>query len=86
MTVRGSGVAGYWRSAFYTAPHYDGYAAVLVDLDRVAPDQLRELLYDARWLTAVAKVRTLRDGGPHGAPSFSAGLLAQAGKGFRQDA
>ncbi|MEU2031944.1 MmcQ/YjbR family DNA-binding protein [Nocardia amamiensis] len=47
--------------AFYTTPHYDGYAYILIDLDRVAPDQLRELLDDAWWLTAPAKMRRLRD-------------------------
>lgn len=30
--------------AFYTTAHYDGYGAVLVDLDRVEAERLRELL------------------------------------------
>ncbi|WP_280412959.1 MmcQ/YjbR family DNA-binding protein [Nocardia asiatica] len=47
--------------AFYTTPHYDGYAYILIDLDRVAPGHLRELLDDAWWITAPAKVRKLRE-------------------------
>ncbi|MBF6167518.1 MmcQ/YjbR family DNA-binding protein [Streptomyces gardneri] len=47
--------------AFYTTPHYDGYAYILVDLDRVAPDHLRELLDAAWWLTAAAKLRKQRE-------------------------
>lgn len=50
--------------AFYTTPHYDGYAYILIDLDRVAPAHLRELLDAAWWLTAPAKVRKLRAHGP----------------------
>jgi hypothetical protein len=33
--------------AFYTTPHYDGYGAILVDLEKVDRDQLWELLEDA---------------------------------------
>lgn len=47
--------------AFYTTLHYDGYAYILVDLDRVAPDYLRELLDAAWWLTAAAKLRKQRE-------------------------
>ena len=32
---------------FFTTPHYDGHAYVLVRLGRVAPDVLRELIEDA---------------------------------------
>ncbi|MCI0636190.1 MAG: MmcQ/YjbR family DNA-binding protein [Actinobacteria bacterium] len=32
---------------FYTTPHYDGYAIVLVKLDAVDPDELRELLTES---------------------------------------
>ena len=46
--------------AFYTTPHYDGYPYILVDLDRVDPEQLRELLDAAWWLTAPAKLRKAR--------------------------
>ncbi len=35
--------------AFFTTPHFDGYPLVLIRLDRVAPDELRELVLDA-WL------------------------------------
>lgn len=47
--------------AFYTTPHYDGYPFILIDLDRVAPDQLRELLDAAWWLAAPAKLRKQRE-------------------------
>jgi hypothetical protein len=33
--------------AFYTTPHYDGYGAILVDLEAVARDQLVELIEEA---------------------------------------
>lgn len=37
-------------AAFYTTPHYDGYSAILVDLDKVDSDQLVELLEESwRW-------------------------------------
>ena len=35
--------------AFFTIPHFDGYAAVLVRLDRAGEDDLREALEDG-WL------------------------------------
>lgn len=38
----------------FTTPHYDGYGAVLVRLDAVQPDDLREMLIDA-WLLAAPK-------------------------------
>jgi hypothetical protein len=37
---------------FFTTPHYDGYAYVLVRLAQVDRDQLRELLEDAWRLSA----------------------------------
>ena len=33
--------------AFFTTPHYDGYAMVLIRLDRVDPVELGELVEDA---------------------------------------
>jgi len=35
--------------AFFTIPHFDGYAAVLIELPKVAPDALREAVTDG-WL------------------------------------
>jgi len=35
----------------FTTPHYDGYGAVLVRLDAVPAEELRELLIDA-WMLA----------------------------------
>ncbi|OZM72765.1 hypothetical protein CFN78_14215 [Amycolatopsis antarctica] len=49
--------------AYYTTPHYDGYGAILVDLDRVDPAQLAELIEDAWRLKAAVKLRKARDGG-----------------------
>ncbi|MEV5832365.1 MmcQ/YjbR family DNA-binding protein [Nocardia sp. NPDC052112] len=43
--------------AFYTTPHYDGHPYILIDLDRIESDQLRELLDAAWWLSAPAKLR-----------------------------
>jgi hypothetical protein len=34
---------------FFTTPHFDGYPAVLVRLDRISPDDLTELIVEA-WL------------------------------------
>jgi hypothetical protein len=41
-------------TTLFTTSHYDGYGAVLVRLDAVEPDELRELLIDA-WLLAAPK-------------------------------
>jgi hypothetical protein len=35
---------------FFTTPHFDGYPAVLVQLDRIGPDMLNEVIVEA-WLT-----------------------------------
>ena len=40
--VLAAGLAG-----FFTIPHFDGYAAVLVELGRAAPDAVRDALVDA---------------------------------------
>ncbi len=34
--------------AFYTTPHYDGYGAILVDLDAIDEERLAELI-DQAW-------------------------------------
>jgi hypothetical protein len=39
---------------FFTTPHFDGYAAVLVRLDRIAVDDLNEVIVEA-WLTRAPK-------------------------------
>jgi hypothetical protein len=39
---------------YFTTPHFDGYAAVLVVLERIAPEELRELIVDA-WLARAPK-------------------------------
>jgi len=36
-------------SVYFTTPHFDGYAAVLIRLDAIEPDELDELVVDA-WL------------------------------------
>jgi hypothetical protein len=40
--------------AFFTIPHFDGYAAVLIQLDRVAGPALREAVTDA-WLACAPR-------------------------------
>ncbi|MFI6998538.1 MmcQ/YjbR family DNA-binding protein [Nocardia sp. NPDC050175] len=47
--------------AFYTTPHYDGTGFILIDLDRIDRERLREMLDDAWWLTAPPKVRGQRE-------------------------
>ncbi|MFD4182835.1 MmcQ/YjbR family DNA-binding protein [Rhodococcus sp. NPDC058514] len=47
--------------AFYTTPHYDGYGAILVDLERVDRDQLCELVAEAWRIKAPAKTRRAAD-------------------------
>jgi hypothetical protein len=43
---------------FFTTPHFDGYPAVLVRLDRIEPDDLDEVIVEA-WL-ARAPARLLK--------------------------
>jgi len=43
--------------SFYTTAHYDGYGAILVDLDRVDRDHLTELITEAWRLKAPARLR-----------------------------
>jgi hypothetical protein len=44
---------------FFTTPHFDGYPAILVRLDRIAPEGLEEVIVEA-WLCRAPKrlVRT----------------------------
>ena len=37
--------------AFFTIPHFDGYAAVLIELPKVSPQELREAVTDG-WLAS----------------------------------
>src|SRR3954454_7081345 len=39
---------------FFTTPHFDGYPAVLVRLDRISVDDLREVIVEA-WLERAPK-------------------------------
>ena len=39
---------------FFTTPHFDGYAAVLVRLDEIAPELLEEVVVEA-WLARAPK-------------------------------
>jgi hypothetical protein len=41
-------------AVYFTTPHFDGYAAVLVRLDQIALDELQELITDA-WLCQAPK-------------------------------
>jgi hypothetical protein len=45
-------------AAFFTTPHYDGHGMVIVDLERVDVDQLRELLEEAWRLRAPRRLTT----------------------------
>jgi hypothetical protein len=39
---------------FFTTPHFDGYPAILVRLDRIGPDDLEEVIIEA-WLARAPK-------------------------------
>ena len=39
---------------FFTTPHFDGYPAILVRLERIAMDELKELIVEA-WLSRAPK-------------------------------
>jgi hypothetical protein len=41
-------------SVYFTTPHFDGYPAILVSLDRIEPDELNELIVEA-WLCRAPK-------------------------------
>jgi hypothetical protein len=43
--------------AFLTVPHYDGYPIVLVNLDKIDHDELRELITDSWLIKAPPKLR-----------------------------
>jgi hypothetical protein len=48
--------------AYLTTPHYDGYPAVLVDLDKIDHDELRELITDSWLIKAPPKLRRQFEG------------------------
>jgi hypothetical protein len=41
-------------NVFFTTPHFDGYPAVLVQLDKIGSDDLREVIVEA-WLARAPK-------------------------------
>ena len=41
-------------AVFFTTPHFDGYPAVLVQLDRIGVEELREVIVEA-WLARAPK-------------------------------
>jgi hypothetical protein len=41
-------------SVYFTTPHFDGYPAVLVRLERIGPEDLQELIVEA-WLARAPK-------------------------------
>lgn len=53
---------------FLTTPHFDGHPAVLVRLQRIAVDELAELVQDARRARAPKRLLAERDREPGGAP------------------
>ncbi|AOW92580.1 hypothetical protein BFN03_07375 [Rhodococcus sp. WMMA185] len=46
---------------FYTTPHYDGYGAILVDLDKVDADELTDVLRQAWYVKAPPELRERYD-------------------------
>ncbi|MCW0213558.1 MAG: MmcQ/YjbR family DNA-binding protein [Pseudonocardia sp.] len=50
---------------FFTTPHYDGYPAILVDLERIGREQLVELVEESWRIKAPVRLRRDHDsGGP----------------------
>jgi hypothetical protein len=47
--------------AFFTSPHYDGYPVVLVNLENIDHDELRELITDSWLIKAPPKLRRQLD-------------------------
>ena len=47
------------RQAIFTTPHFDGYPAILVQLDKISAKNLKQLIEEA-WLTR-APERTVRE-------------------------
>jgi hypothetical protein len=43
--------------AFFTTPHYDGYPVILVNLDKIDQNELRELITDSWLIKAPSKLR-----------------------------
>jgi hypothetical protein len=48
---------GSKSDAFFTTPHYDGYPVVLIHLDKIDHDELRELITDSWLIKAPPKLR-----------------------------
>jgi hypothetical protein len=44
------------RKAFFTIPHFDGYAAVLIQLNRATKTELRDAIAEAWYATAPPKL------------------------------
>ena len=45
-------------AVYFTTPHFDGYPAVLVRLDRIAADELTELITEAWYARAPKRLAT----------------------------
>lgn len=50
---------------YFTTPHFDGYPAIMVRLDRIDPDELKELVVEA-WLEQAPKRLAREYLGQHG--------------------
>jgi hypothetical protein len=48
---------GSKSDAFFTTSHYDGYPVVLINLDKIDHDELRELITDSWLIKAPPKLR-----------------------------
>jgi hypothetical protein len=59
---------------FFTTPHFDGYPAVLVRLERIAPGDLEEVIVEA-WLARAPKrlAKAYLETGPGARPTFRSG-------------
>lgn len=52
-------------SVYFTTPHFDGYPAILVQLDHIDPDELEEVIVEA-WLNRAPKRLADRYATEHG--------------------
>jgi hypothetical protein len=47
--------------AFYSTPHYDGYGAILVDLEKIDRERLAEMIEESWYQKAPVRVRKAYD-------------------------
>ena len=70
--------------AYYTTPHYDGYGSILVDLSKVGPNALHELVFQAWRIKAPVKLKAAVDKfGPMTPPAGARRMRVPRGRAAR---